>query len=116
MTPTVVRVSTAADSRLLLRVLSVDLELRLYQDDGDAPVFDARKVRASVQHPLQRPSRYYLRYNNNDGGLGVLHFQLCEERTEHLVRHEVNRTAITGPEVIELEFAFLADPALSPPV
>jgi hypothetical protein len=113
MITTLIDVSNAPDSRLFLRVLAVDFELRLFQDQAE--VFDARLIPTPKVQPLNRRSTYVLRYNNNDGGPGVLHFQVVEARNVEVVRHEVNLDAIQSPEVDEFVFAFQPSPALSVP-
>jgi hypothetical protein len=113
MSNTVIRVSNAADARLLLRILAVDFELRLFQDAVE--VFGVSLGQAPSEHPLSTSSQYLLRYNNNDGGAGALHFQIVETRSQEALRHDVNIGNISSPEVREFPFSFRADASVSPP-
>lgn len=114
MTPTaVVDVSAAPDSQHLFHLIAVDFELRLYQDGVE--VLGVGKAQPSVRHPLRRASRYHIRYNNNDGGSGALHFQLLEVRTQSVVRYELNIATIAAPQVLDLQFTFRTDAGLAIP-
>ena len=114
MTNTLVQTSSATDSRFLLRVIAVDLELRLGDQNG-VTVFDASRGECPKEYALNRTSAYALRYNNNDGGAGVLHFQVIEARNVEKVRWEVNRQAIDSTEVIEMGFSLRPDSAIPRP-
>jgi hypothetical protein len=108
-----IRLSSAADSVIRLQVLDVDHELRVYQDGIE--VFDAQQGQVPREHSLNRASTYVVRYNNNDGGTGRLHFVVEEKRTEAAVRFEVNRVAIQSPDVQEFLLSFQDDPMMAPP-
>lgn len=109
MTTKIIRVSTSAKARFFLRVLAVDLELRLFEDE--ILVFDAHKdQKPPLEQPLALNTAYLLRYNNNDGGSGALHFQVLEELAEPVSKFEVNRRAIHSPEVMEFQFSLRAEP------
>jgi hypothetical protein len=106
----VVPISSASGSKLYLRVVAVDFELRLYQDGTE--VFDAQKDQANSEFSLNRDSSYVIRYNNNDGGPGALHFKVFEESAQ---RYEINLGAIHSPDVIELPFSLKPAANISPP-
>lgn len=111
-----VDVSTSPNATFALVVDDVDFELRLVEDagQGQAPIFDASKGQQSVRCPLLRDAKYVLRYNNNDGGAGVLHFRIVEQGTAEIERKRVNLGAISTPIVLEFEITLRQNPALAP--
>jgi len=109
-------ISPALDSKLFFHVVAVDKELRLFELPNAMEIFDADA--SDLPHECLLPARgatYVLRYNNNNGGPGALHFQVVEARDEAEVRYEVNLQTINGPTVIELQFNFRSNPLLSTP-
>jgi hypothetical protein len=113
MSARVIGVSTALDSRLVFRVLDVHSEVRLFE--GDSEVFGVRSGQVPQDHPLDPLVTYTARYNNNDGGAGVLHYRVIEARGQEVVRHEVNIEDIDRPEVIEQQFSCQPSPAVPVP-
>jgi hypothetical protein len=73
-----VDVSTSPTATFALVVDDVDFELRVDEDlgQGQTPIFDASKGQQGVRCPLLIRGTYVLRYNNNDGGAGLLHFRI----------------------------------------
>jgi hypothetical protein len=96
-------ISSAPDPRLTFSVVNVDFELRLYQDGVE--VLGVRKGQPPTTHPLSKLSSYIVRYNNNDGGAGLLHFKVVEGEAQPVVRYEVNIATISSPEVLNLQFS-----------
>jgi hypothetical protein len=107
-------VSMSKDSTYLFHVEEVDHELRLYEGPPP-PVLSARKSKNVDPYVLRAQRRYGVLYNNNDGGSGVLHFQIIEVGTHAELRHEMNLRAIHSPEVIEFEFRLRRSPKLRAP-
>jgi hypothetical protein len=109
----IVGISASSNTQLFFRVLAVDFELRLYEDEVE--VFGVRKSLLPVDHPLRRGSQYFIRYNNNDGGPGVLHFQVLETLNDSLVRYTYNVSLTSGSQVVNLKLSVREDPKLAPP-
>lgn len=110
-----VDISTSTDATVVLVVDEVDFELRLVEDvgQGQALIFDASKGQLGRQCTLLPRAKYVLRYNNNDGGAGVLHFRILERGTQEISRREVRLGAISTPIVIEFEITLHRNPELA---
>ena len=111
-----VDVSTSPTATFALVVDDVDFELRLVEDvgQGQTPIFDASKGQHGLRCALLVHAKYLLRYNNNDGGVGVLHFRIVEVGGEEVDRKEVHLGAISTPIVLEFEIMLRQNSALVP--
>jgi hypothetical protein len=110
----IIGISTES-SRLFLRVLQVDFQVRLFERASPVPVFDAQSGQGPREFELDRSGQYVIRYNNDDGGPGALHFRVLERRNSEETRYEVNIGTIHRPEVFEIEFSMAPDPGIAPP-
>lgn len=111
-----VDVSTSPNASFTLVVDDVDFEVRVVEDQGhgQVPIFDARMGQRGRACALLVDADYVLRYNNNDGGVGVLHVRIVERGTTEVTRREVNIGAISTPIAVEFQIKLRRNPALTP--
>ncbi|HEY3495916.1 MAG TPA: hypothetical protein VGK73_14560 [Polyangiaceae bacterium] len=114
MTLIEVDVSDAPEATFVFVVLAVDFQIRLYEGQDEA--LGVRRGKTPVSHPLSVGPTYTARYNNNDGGLGTIDFEVRECRGEHfLTRLKRNIDTIDSAEVRDWQFVLKRNAALSPP-
>ena len=111
-----VPVSTSPTATFALIVDAVDFELRVVEDagHGQVPIFDASKGDQGSSCALLVQAEYVLRYNNNDGGAGVLHFRIVERGAQEVTRKEVRLGAISTPIVLDFVITLQPSPAVAP--
>lgn len=105
-----IKILPSQKARILLVVNDVDYGLEVFNRWGSEYSLTREYLRDAIRNKrwlrLKLNCKYVLRYNNNDGGKGILDcevIQYCDDGSEEVLS-QFFQSSIQGPTVFEIPF------------